>query len=178
MAMADDIVRTVYGEDLADAATVLRILSINIAFFSLISVFWRSLVARGGQRTNLVLQTFTVAVRLCSGVALIAPFAAVGAAIASTASSAVHLALLLRATARSGAPMRVLQVGWPFAVAAAGSGLAMWGLDRWLPTVASMLAGSALYLPLLLAVGAITLEDRQLWRRVRRARVGATGGPS
>ncbi len=42
MAGADDIVRTVYGEELADAASVLRILSINIAFFSLISVFWRS----------------------------------------------------------------------------------------------------------------------------------------
>lgn len=178
MAMADDIVRTVYGEELADAASVLRILSINIAFFSLISVFWRSLVARGGQHTNLVLQTFTVAVRLCSGVALIAPFAAVGAALASTGSSAVHLALLLRATARSGAPTRVLRVGWPFAVAAAGSGLAMWGLERWLPTVPSMLLGGALYVPLLFVVGAITPEDRGLWRRVRRARVGVTGGSS
>jgi PST family polysaccharide transporter len=93
LAAADEIVRIIYGDGFAEAATVLRIIAINIAFFGLISVFWRSLVARGRQGTNLKLQSFTVVVRIASGVALIAPFAAVGAAISATASSALHLGL-------------------------------------------------------------------------------------
>jgi O-antigen/teichoic acid export membrane protein len=171
MATADDIVAILYGEDLEAAATVLRVLAVNVAFFSLISVFWRSLVARERQGTNLLLQTLTVGVRLGAGVALIAPFAAVGAAVSSTISSFLHVALLRRATARSGAPTNVLRVSWRFAIAAAASGLAMWGLARWLPTVPSMVLGSALYVPLLLASGAISADDRVLLRRVRRARV-------
>jgi hypothetical protein len=50
LAAADEIVRIVYGDDFGEAATVLRIIATNIAFFGLIAVFWRSLVARGGTR--------------------------------------------------------------------------------------------------------------------------------
>jgi O-antigen/teichoic acid export membrane protein len=166
LAMADDVVDVLYGEDLEASAGVLRILAVNVAFFSLVSVLWRSLVARERQGVNLALQTVTVVVRLATGVALIAPLAAIGAAISSTLSSALHLGLLARATARSGAPTRLLRVSWRFALAAAGSGLAMWVLARWLPWLASTLVGAALYVPLLLAVGAITPGDRILWRRV------------
>jgi O-antigen/teichoic acid export membrane protein len=167
LAMADDVVGVLYGQDLQAAAGVLRILSINVAFFSLVAVFWRSLVARERQGLNLALQTFTVGVRLATGVALIAPFAAVGAAVSSAFSSALHLLLLERATARSGAPVSIVRVSWRFALAAAGSGLAMWGLSRWLPWLPATLLGAAAYGPLLLAVGAITPGDRLLLRRVR-----------
>jgi O-antigen/teichoic acid export membrane protein len=174
LAMADDAVRVLYGEDLQASATVLRILSINVAFFSLVSVFWRSLVARERQGLNLALQTFTVGVRLATGVALIAPLAAIGAAISTASSSALHLSLLVRAMGRSGAPVRIVRVVWRFALAAAGSGLVMWGLSQWLPWLASALLGAAAYGPLLLAVGAITPADRVLLRRVRaRARASA-----
>jgi O-antigen/teichoic acid export membrane protein len=167
LAMADDVIRVLYGQDLQAAASVLRILSINVAFFSLVTVFWRSLVARERQGVNLALQTFTVGVRLVTGVALIAPLGAVGAAISSASSSALHLTLLVHATARSGAPVNVVRVVWRFALAAAGSGLVMWGLGRWLPWLPSALIGAAAYGPLLLAVGAITPADRLLLRRVR-----------
>jgi O-antigen/teichoic acid export membrane protein len=174
LAMADDVVGVLYGSDLQAAATVLRILSINVAFFSLVAVFWRALVARERQGLNLALQTFTVGVRLTTGVALIAPFAAVGAAISSAFSSALHLLLLGRATARSGAPVSIVRVSWRFALAAAGSGLLMWGLSQWLPWLAATLLGAAAYGPLLVAVGAITPTDRMLLRRVRaRARASA-----
>ncbi|HWH96183.1 MAG TPA: oligosaccharide flippase family protein [Baekduia sp.] len=173
LALADDIVRILYGADLAAAASILRVAALNVAFFSLISVFWRSLVARERQGTNLALQAFTVGARLGTGAALIAPFGALGAAISSTASSALHLGLLVRATDRSGAPTRVLRVSWRFALAAAGSGTVMWLLARWLPWVAALLAGAALYVPLLLALRAVTPADRLLWRRVRSARASA-----
>lgn len=176
LAMAGDVVTILYGEDLAGAASVLRILSLNVLFFSLISVFWRSLVARERQGTNLALQTFAVGVRLTTGVALIAPLAAVGAALSCTLSSALHLGLLVRATSRSGVPTRVLRSSWRFGVAAAGSGAAMWLADLWLPWLPSVLVGVALYPPLLLAVGAVTPADRTLWRRAMARARPAPGG--
>jgi O-antigen/teichoic acid export membrane protein len=173
LAAADEIVRIIYGDGFAEAATVLRIIAINIAFFGLISVFWRSLVARGRQGTNLKLQSFTVVVRIASGVALIAPFAAVGAAISATASSALHLGLLVRATARSGAPPALLRQSWRFVVAAGTAGGVMWALGQWIPAVVGALVGALLYLPLLLLFRAVSAEDRLLLSRLRRRDPGA-----
>jgi O-antigen/teichoic acid export membrane protein len=174
---ADQIVSVLYGEEFGAAATVLRILAINVVCASLISVFWRSLVARGRQGTNLALQAFTVGVRIATGVALILPLGAVGAALSSTLSSALHLSLLVRATARSGAPARLLRVGWRFAAAAAVAGLAMWGLTHWLTPVPSAVAGSVLYVPALLALSAITPEDRLLLAGMRASRARERESP-
>jgi O-antigen/teichoic acid export membrane protein len=167
---AGDIVRVVYGEEFGPAATVLRILAVNVVFFSLISVFWRSLVARGRQGTNLRLQAFTVGVRLATGVGLIAAAGALGAAISSALGSILHVGLLARATTRSGAPARLVSAGWRFAVAAGGGAIVIWLLGRWLPAPATVPLAAAVYAVVLLAVGAITAEDRMLLRRMRAGR--------
>jgi O-antigen/teichoic acid export membrane protein len=168
VALGDEIVRLLYGDDLADAAPVLVIVGVNVVFFAQLSVFWRSLVARGRQAVNLQLQTFSVAVRLASGVALIAPFAAMGAAISSGLSSVVHLALLVRATGRSGAPVNLLRMGVPFALAAAAAAAAMWLSARWLPVPVAVVAGCLVYGALVYRLGAVTAGDRLLLEPLSR----------
>jgi O-antigen/teichoic acid export membrane protein len=180
LAAAEDIVRVLYGSDFGSAAAVLRILAVSAVFGCLISVFWRSLVARGRQDVNLVLQAIAVGVRLATGVALIATSAAIGAALSSTFSSMLHLTLLVRATARSGVPPRLIRVAWRFVIAAAAGGIAMWALGQWLPALAVVPAGALLYGSILLALGAITPEDRSLLRRTRASlahRRGTTSAP-
>jgi O-antigen/teichoic acid export membrane protein len=168
-AAADDIVRLLYGTGFGDAASVLRIVAVNVVFATLIGVFYRSLVARGGQWTNVVLQSCSVVLRLASGVALIIPLAAVGAALSSALTSLVHLMLLVRATARSGAPERVLRTGWRFVVAAALAGGLMWlvGALASVPVPVTLVVGTLVYVGLMVTIGAMTPADRALLRRLR-----------
>ena len=162
LALGDEIVRSLYDGDFDPAATVLRIFGVNVVFLSLIGVFWRSLVARGRQGVNLQLQAISVALRLASGIGLIAPLAAVGAAISSGISALVHAVLLIRATTRSGAPEAILRVGWRFALAAAASGTTMWLLAGSIPLPMALIAGSLEYGALSLLLGAVTPDDRRL----------------
>jgi O-antigen/teichoic acid export membrane protein len=178
LALAEPILRLLYGEEFDDAATLMRILGVNVVLFSLVSVFWRSLVSRGRQAVNLQLQTLSVGVRLASGVALIGPLAALGAAISSGASTLVHDVLLVRATARSGAPCNVVALGWGFALAAAGSTAAMWLVSDRLPLVAALAVGCAVYAGLALVVRAVTPEDRSLIRGLAAARRGRGKQPA
>lgn len=166
IAAADPIVRLLYGEDLAAAAPLLRILAITVVFFSLIAIFWRSLVARDRQRSNVAVQGLMVGVRLGGAVLLIAPLAAVGAAIASVMTTLVHLLLLARATARSGAHTPICRSGWRFAIAATAAGVLVSVLGRWLPLPVSLTGGAIVYLAASLAIGAITPDDRLLLRRL------------
>jgi hypothetical protein len=117
-------------------------------------------------------------VRLASGVALIGPLAALGAAISSGASTLVHDVLLVRATARSGAPCNVVALGWRFALAAAGSTAAMWLVSDRLPLVAALAVGCAVYAGLALVVRAVTPEDRSLIRGLAAARRGRGKQPA
>jgi O-antigen/teichoic acid export membrane protein len=168
LALADGIVTLLYGEGFGPAATVLRVLGVNVVLFALISVLWRSLVARERQGVNATLQLATVVLRLGSGVALIAPFAAVGAAVSSGVSSLAHVVLLLRAGARSGAPVAILRLAWRFLLAAAATGLAMWALGRWLPLPAALATGSVVYVVTAWRLGAIGAADLDVLRGALR----------
>lgn len=170
-AAAGGIVTLVFGDEFGPAAPILRILALNLVLFSLISVFWRSLVARDRQGTNVAVQALMVVVRLGAAVALVVPLAAVGAAIASAVSGLMHLILLVVATARSGAPSQILRAAWRYALAAAAAGLCVWLAGRWLPTVFALAAGVVVYLAAALVVGAVTPEDRAQLRRLRESRL-------
>ena len=91
---ADDIVRLLFGNGFETAATVLRLLALNIVFFSLGAVFWRSLVARDGQRENVVIQSTMAVVRIGLGIVLIIALSAVGAGIAGAATAGLNWWLL------------------------------------------------------------------------------------
>jgi O-antigen/teichoic acid export membrane protein len=167
---AEPILLLVFDERFAPAAPILRVLSLNVVLFALIAIFWRSLTARRRQNQVLALQVLLVGVRVGGGAALIVPFGGMGAAVASVGGSALHVALLARATARSGAPPRVLRAGWRFALAAAATGLVVWLLVRALPLPVALVAGGLAYLVTALAVRAVTPEDRLQLRRVRSKR--------
>jgi O-antigen/teichoic acid export membrane protein len=170
LAAGDEIIRVIYGNDFGAAAPVLRVLSFNVVFFSVIAVLWRSLVARRRQNVNLAVQSTSVLVRIVSGVALIVPLGAIGAAISGSGSSALHLCLLAGALARAGARVQIVRASWRFALAAAAMAVVTWVLGRWLPLPGMVLGGLAVYVVVSLAVGAITAEDRALWTRLRTAR--------
>lgn len=167
LAAATGIVTLVFGDAFDPAAPILRILALNLVFFSLISVFWRSLVARDRQGTNVAVQAVMVAVRLTTAAGLIVPLAAVGAAIASVASGLLHLILLVVATARSGASSQILRAAWRYALAAAAAGLCVWLAERWLPVAVALATGVAVYVAAALAIGAVTPEDRARLRVLR-----------
>ena len=121
--LADKIVPGLYGERLDPAIDLLRILSLNVVLFSVIEVLWRTLAARGRQDVVLRVQLLLVGARLGGGALLIAPLAALGAAIASAANSVLHLVLLARGAARSGAPAPILRP----------RGDSRWPQPRWAP---------------------------------------------
>jgi O-antigen/teichoic acid export membrane protein len=172
---ANDIVRLLFGDGFETAATVLRLMSGNIVAFSLVAVFWRSLVARGGQRTNVVIQLAMAAVRLAVGVVLIGAFTAVGAAIAAAATAGLTVWLLARATARRGAPQKVLGLAWRILPAAGASALLVRTLLDHAPLPLALAAGAAVYLPAAVACGAITAEDRRIVSAARTRRPMAAG---
>lgn len=159
-ATAGGVITLFYGDDLAPATDVLRILAANVVFFSLISVFWRSLAARGQQRTVLGVQVSTIGLRLGGAVALIAPFDAVGAAIATVGGSALQLALLARGAARSGAGVRMVASGLRLAGCAALGG-AVAALLGGIPVIVALAAGAVTYLVAVLVSRALPAEDRE-----------------
>ncbi len=170
LAMAGPVMSALYGDEFAAGSDVLQVLALNVVCYSLISVFWRSLVARGRQGTNLALQTFALGMRLSSAVLLIGPLAALGAAISSTLSSMLHLALLARATTRSGAPARLLRLGWRFAAAAGLAGLVIRALAEVTLPVPAVAGGIVVYAVVLRATGAVTEEDMAVLGRLRATR--------
>ncbi len=167
---ADDIVRLLFGDGFETAATVLRLLALNIVFFSLGAVFWRSLVARDGQRENVVIQSAMAVTRVGLGIVLIIPLSAVGAGIAGAATAGLNWWLLARATGRAGAPERVLALAWPFLPPAAVTAATAWILLDRVPTPVALFAAALVYVPAALATGAINAEDRSLLLAARTRR--------
>jgi O-antigen/teichoic acid export membrane protein len=171
---ADDLVRLLFGDGFGTSAAVVRLMSGNLVAYSLGAVFWRSLVARGGQRQNVLIQSSMAAVRIATGVVLITAFAAVGAGIAAAATAALNVWLLARATARAGAPQSVLCLAWRFVPPAVLSAGIVWLLLAHVPVLLALAAGAIAYLLAAVALGAITADDRRVLRaaRARRRPVG------
>jgi O-antigen/teichoic acid export membrane protein len=94
-AVADPLIDLLYGDGFGEAARLLRILAPGILLACGFSVLWRVLSARGEQGTVLKVQVVTTALELGLGVALIAAFADVGAAVNAVLSGFV-LATLRR----------------------------------------------------------------------------------
>lgn len=167
---ADRLVRLLYGPHFGPAVPLVRILAATLVSGALIDVYFRSLAARGRQRDDLAVQILTVVLRVGGGIALIAPFAAVGAAVANTASSAVKLVLLGTATARSGASTPLVALGWRFALAATLTGAAIWPLRHAIPVWVVVPLGALAYIALAAATRALTSDDWRFLRSLRSAR--------
>ena len=117
LALAEPILGFLYGEEFESAATVMQILGLNVVFFSLISVFMAVARFAGttGRQPPVADALSGAAAGLRGGVGRPAGRARGGDL--ERASSLAHVALLVRATARAGAPSKVVALAWRFALA-------------------------------------------------------------
>jgi O-antigen/teichoic acid export membrane protein len=166
LAAAPGIVGRLFGPHFQAAVPLLRILAFSVLFSALISVFWRSLAARGRQDIVLRVQIVMIGFRLGGGAALIAPLAAVGAAIATTINSGLQLGFLVAGAARSGAPSPIMRPAWRFALAATVAGAVTWYVAELAGIWLALPAGLAAYILSALLFGAVSADDRELLTRL------------
>ena len=181
LALAHQIIPALFGDGFGPSVEVLRILAITVVCVSLAAVFWRTLAARGRQRDVLAVQALMIGARLGGAALLIGPLGAAGAAIANSANSAVHVALLAAANARSGARAAIVRPGWRFAVAAALAAAVVWLLSPILSVWALGPLGVAIYLGVAALEGGLRGELRRVLDQVAARRTAnrfrSAGGP-
>jgi O-antigen/teichoic acid export membrane protein len=167
LAAAPQIVPALFGSGFGPAVGLLRVLGVNITFYALSSIFWRSLAARGRQDLVLKVQVVMILARVGGGAALVVAFGAIGAAWAASASSALSFLLLAAATRGTGVATPSPLVAWRFAVAAGAMAVAIVllapSITLWLviPLAALIYGGGTLLLR------AFTTDDLALLRRLR-----------
>jgi O-antigen/teichoic acid export membrane protein len=171
IAAAPGIIERLFGSHFHPAVVLLRILAFNVLFTALVEVFWRSLSARGRQGTVLRVQIAMIGFRLAGGAALIAPFAAIGAAIATTLNSVIQLGLLMAGAARSGASSSILRPAWRFALASVVAGAVTWLLAGLTSIWVALPVGVLAYVVSAVVLGAVSAEDRALLARLRSGSV-------
>jgi O-antigen/teichoic acid export membrane protein len=158
-AAAGPIIDKLFGDEFGSSITELRLLALNVTLFTLMSVFWRSVSARGHQDAVLRIQSMVIVTRLSVGIGLILPLASLGAAIATAAGTGVHAGLLIRAVRRYGAAPAVVRAGWRFALAAGVAGGVTWLLNDTLSLWALAPVGAAVYVAAVVAFRAFSPDD-------------------
>lgn len=132
IATADKIIPALFGDGFGSAEGLLRLLSLSMVFYSLMSVVWRSLAALGRQDLVLRAQLVVVPFRLGGGSGLAAALDALGAAISAPLNSILHFMLLKHWAHREGAPISIARAASRFGVSAAAMGGATWLFGQWL----------------------------------------------
>lgn len=164
-AAAGPIMRVLYGPAFAPSVTSLQIMVWTIPLSFISSVLWRLLAARGEQHLVLRAQVVTAIVRLAGGYALIASFAAMGAALSTTLSLTAQNLLLEVYVRRNGTRLQMFRRNWRLfaSVLIMGAGTAIFSnrLHIWslIPLAAVLYVSAALLLK------ACTAEDVALFRQ-------------
>jgi O-antigen/teichoic acid export membrane protein len=174
LAGAEPIIDTLFGSAFGPSVDELRLLALNVTLFTLMSVFWRSVSARGHQDAVLRIQSMVIVTRLSIGTALILPFASLGAALATAINTGLHLGLLARAVRRYGAPAGIVRTAWRFGLAAAVSGGAIWLLSDTLSLWLLTALGASLYVGAIVVFRAFAPEDVRALRALLPARSAAS----
>jgi O-antigen/teichoic acid export membrane protein len=91
---AEDVIRVIAGEDFADAAWVLRVLTLALGISYLSGVYGNALPALGRQNQLFRWSLVVLAVNLAVNLALIPPFGVEGAAVAVVLSELVGFAVV------------------------------------------------------------------------------------
>jgi O-antigen/teichoic acid export membrane protein len=165
---AEPLVDLLYGDDLAPAVEVLRILSLNVCLYALFELMWRVLSARDEQGAVLRVQAVTTVTRLGGGVALIVPFAAVGAAINMVANTVLHIVLLGLRIRTDGTRVALARIAARPAAAAALMGGLGWLLLPAIGFVPAVACAVTAYLLLAVGIGAVSRDDVEFLRRRAR----------
>jgi O-antigen/teichoic acid export membrane protein len=167
LAAAPQIVPALFGDKFEPAVGLLRVLGLNITFYALSSIFWRSLAARGRQDLVLRVQLVMILGRVGGGVALVAAFGAIGAAWTASASSVLSFALLAAATRGTGVGTPSPLVAWRFGISAAAMALTIVLLAPSISLLAVVPLAAIVYGGATLLLRAFTSDDLALLRRQR-----------
>jgi O-antigen/teichoic acid export membrane protein len=166
VAAADQIIPALFGDDFDASIDSLQLLAITVTLFSLISVLWRSLSARGRQDVVLRVQVVVIAARLGLATLLIIPLASLGAAIATMAGTALQLLLMARAARKHDARPDIFRLGWRLGAAALITGILTWLLGRWLELWLVVPAAVATYFAAVVLLRAFSADDLRLFRTI------------
>ncbi len=175
---ARPIVHLFYGPGFEQSIVAVRLMAWNIPLVCLFAVLWRALAARGQQDQALRVQTIMTLVRLAAGYWLISSFAALGAAITTSASFLLHNLLLASYVKRDGTRLGLFRLGWRLALAAFGMGVVIWPLSRQLQLWALVPLAAAIYVALFILLGVLSPDDRALFRKLWRSGVTLSRGSS
>jgi O-antigen/teichoic acid export membrane protein len=172
---ARPIIRLMYGPGFEPSVAPLRIMASCIPLVSLSAVLWRLLAARDQQHSVFHIQLVTTVARLAAGYAVIAWFAALGAAIVTSVMVLVNNLLLEIYVRRDGTRLGVLRLTWRLSVAALGMGaLTALFVNRcplWLVVAVSM----TIYIVFVVLLKAQSPDDLILFRRIWRQRTSEAG---
>jgi O-antigen/teichoic acid export membrane protein len=169
-ACAEPLIRLLFGEALAPAADILRILAWTVIPFALAIVLAQVLFAADRQAVDLGVNVVSMAVSLAGVVLLVPRFGAAGAAVAALAASTLYAALQYAGVVRWAASLRI---GSDVRGLAVATGAALLGLraSAW----ANPILGTALALALfgagVVVLGIVSKDD------LRRLGSRALGAP-
>jgi O-antigen/teichoic acid export membrane protein len=176
---AEPIVNLLYGSGFEPSIVALRLLAWNVPLFSLSSILWRALAARGQQSLVLRVRIITLLTRLGGGYLLISSLGSLGAAITAVTNLLLNTLLLLLYIKQDKTRLNLLHAGWRFALAALVMGLLTWALSPHLHLVFLVPMAGVVYGLLVFLLKAFSPDDfalfRQIWqpqiaREVRDAR--------
>jgi O-antigen/teichoic acid export membrane protein len=168
-ACAGPLIRLLFGEAVAPAADILRILAWTVIPFALAIVLAQVLFAADRQAVDLGVNVVSMAVSLAGAVVLVPRYGAKGAAIAALAASTVYAALQYAGVVRWAASLRI---GPDVRGLTVATGAALLGLQAtaWAAPVLGAALALALFGSGVVVLGVVSREDL---RRLGSRAVGA-----
>jgi O-antigen/teichoic acid export membrane protein len=167
LAGSEPITRLLFGADFTDAAPALPLLMATFVVVSIGYLTGYLIVAYRLQREFVLIAVGALVFNVATNLALVPSYGFMAAAWLTLATEVLVMSLSLWIVcARMGVAPTGRNLG-PIVAAAAAAGLAGWGLRQaGLPTAAWVAAASALYAALVVAFGAVKLDElRALVRR-------------
>jgi O-antigen/teichoic acid export membrane protein len=159
LVFAQPIIGLLFGTTFGPSVGLLQLLAINVTLVTAMELLWRSVSARGRQSTVLRVQIVVSCLWLCVAVTLIAPLGSLGAAVSTPLRTVMLIVALERAIRTTGAPIRLIRTGWPFAVAAGAMAAASWLLSQWFSIWVVAPIAAAIYVAGIIAIRAFPPED-------------------
>lgn len=150
-----------------ESEPALRILALGIVVMFVDNTFAAALTAMDRQNTYALVALVGLVVNVALDLALIPHWGYLGASWATVLTEVVLATTGWAVLARHGVRLNLLRLSWRVVAAGAGMGVLLLPFHdtRGLGTVAAVLSGALVYAALLLALRAITDEERALVRR-------------
>ncbi len=176
VAAAGPIIRLFFGPGFEAAVTPLQILAWNIPLAFVSAVLWRVLAARNQQNSVLWVRIVTLFTRLGGAYFLTRWWATIGAAISAPANFLLNALLLALAIRRDGIRLRLVGLGWRFALAALAMGVLTWLLSPHLSLWLLVPLAVVVYGVLALLLRAFAADDWALLLQVWQIRAATKQG--